>query len=230
MPYGILRRADVADVVALATGPGPVMLFPALKVEPQATVADFDARHPEGADYVIVPAMSRDDDPAALNWIKSQATKGAMIIGVCAGAKVIGAAGLLTDKRASTHWYFLAELRKKHLAIHYVADRRLVVDEGVATTTGYHCLDADGAHPDRGYRWSRQGAGRGPGSRPEELGRASRERCLQLHPPVRVDGDRQHARLLGGTNSWASRLRQVSMKCRSPLSRMPGRGPIARAQ
>ena len=90
MPYGILRRADVADVVALATEPGPVTLYPALKVEPQATVADFDARHPEGADYVIVPAMSRDDDPAVLQWIKSQAAKGAIIIGVCAGAKVVG--------------------------------------------------------------------------------------------------------------------------------------------
>jgi len=56
------------------------MLFPALKVEPQATVVDFDTRHPHGADYVIVPAMSRDHDPAALNWIKSQACKGAMII------------------------------------------------------------------------------------------------------------------------------------------------------
>ena len=66
MPYGILRRADVADVVVLATEPGPVTLFPALKVEPQATVAEFDAQHPEGADYVIVPAMSRDDDPAVL--------------------------------------------------------------------------------------------------------------------------------------------------------------------
>jgi putative intracellular protease/amidase len=136
MPYGILRRADVADVVALATHPGPVLLVPALKVEPQATVADFDARHPEGADYVIVPAMSRDDDPAALNWIKSQASKGASIIGVCAGAKVVAAAGLLAGKRATTHWYYLDELRQNHPAIHYVADRRLVVDQGVATTTG----------------------------------------------------------------------------------------------
>jgi putative intracellular protease/amidase len=82
MPYGILKRADVADVVALATQPGPVTLFPALTVEPQATVAEFDAQHPEGADYVIVPAMSRDDDPAALQWIKSQAAKGAIIVGV----------------------------------------------------------------------------------------------------------------------------------------------------
>jgi hypothetical protein len=34
------------------------------------------------------------------------------------------------------------------------------------------------------------------GIRPDELGRASRERCVQLHSPVRFDGDRQHARLL----------------------------------
>ncbi len=75
MPHGILRRADVADIFAVATRPGPVQLFPALKVEPDATVAEFDARHPQGADYVIVPAMSRDDDPAPLEWIRSQAAK-----------------------------------------------------------------------------------------------------------------------------------------------------------
>ncbi len=136
MPYGILRRADVADVVALATEPGPVRLYPALTVEADATVAEFDARHPDGADYVIVPAMSRDDDPVALQWIRGQAAKGALIIGVCAGAKVVGAAGLLDSKRATTHWYYLSELRDKNPAMRYVADRRFVVDQGVATTTG----------------------------------------------------------------------------------------------
>ena len=136
MPYGILRRADVADVVALSTAPGRVTLYPALTVEADATVAEFDARHPDGADYVIVPAMSRDDDPAALQWIRSQAAKGALIIGVCAGAKVVGAAGLLDSKRATTHWYYLSELRDKNPAMRHVADRRFVVDQGVATTTG----------------------------------------------------------------------------------------------
>ncbi len=136
MPYGILRRADVADVVTLATGPGPVRLYPALKVEPDATTAAFDAQHPEGADYVIVPAMSRDDDPAAMAWLKSQAAKGATIIAVCAGAKVVAAAGLLDGKRATTHWYYLDELRKKHPSIQYVEDRRIVVDGNRATTTG----------------------------------------------------------------------------------------------
>src|SRR5688500_9772265 len=89
MTYGILRRADVAEVVALATEPGPVTLYPALTIEPQGTIADFDARYPDGADYVIVPRMSRDDDEAALHWIRSQAAKGAVIVGVCAGARVV---------------------------------------------------------------------------------------------------------------------------------------------
>src|SRR4029450_5150385 len=56
--------------------------------------------------------------------------------GVCAGAKVVAEAGLLDGKRATAHWYSLKELRDKHPAIHYVPDRRLVVDQGVATTTG----------------------------------------------------------------------------------------------
>ena len=136
MPYGILRRADVADVVLLATRPGPVTLFPALKVQPHATVAEFDDRHPDGADYVIVPAMSRDDDPVVMDWLRSQAAKGALIVGVCAGAKVVADAGLLDGKRATTHWYYLKEMLEKHPAVRYVADRRIVVDDGAATTTG----------------------------------------------------------------------------------------------
>jgi putative intracellular protease/amidase len=136
MPYGILKRADVADVVTLATAAGPMTLFPALKVEPQATIAAFDAQHPDGADYVIVPAMSRDDDPEALQWIRNQSAKGAIIIGICVGAKVVGDAGLLHGKRATTHWYSVKELRDKHPTMRYVEDRRLVVDGGVATTTG----------------------------------------------------------------------------------------------
>ena len=136
MPFGILRRADVAEVVALAMKPGPVTLYPALRVMPEATVAEFDARHPEGADYVIVPAMEPDDDPAALQWIRGQATKGAIIVGVCAGAKVVGNAGLLDHKRATTHWFYLDELLNEHPAVQYLPDRRIVVDDGVATTTG----------------------------------------------------------------------------------------------
>ena len=136
MPYGILRRAGIADVAALGMTAGLMSLYPALKVLPQQTVADFDARHPDGADYVIVPAMTREDDPAVLGWIKAQAAKGATVIGVCVGALVVANTGLLDGKRATTHWYSVKALRQQHPALRYVADRRLVTDAGVATTTG----------------------------------------------------------------------------------------------
>ncbi|WP_195759982.1 DJ-1/PfpI family protein [Paracoccus sp. S-4012] len=136
VPAGILRRADVADVVLLATGDAPVQLYPALRVQPDATIAGFDAAHPDGADYVIVPAMSRDDAPAVLGWLREQSDKGAMIIGVCAGAKVVAAAGLLDGKRATTHRYSRDDLRRLGPTTTLVADRRLVADRGVVTTTG----------------------------------------------------------------------------------------------
>jgi transcriptional regulator GlxA family with amidase domain len=136
MPYGILSRADVADVLAVATRPGKVKLYPALQVEPQATTSDFDRRFPEGADYVIVPAMHRDDDPLALQWIRNQAARGAVIIGVCAGAKVVAETGLLDGKKGTTHWYYLKGMLERHPTIQYVSDRRMVVDHGVVTTTG----------------------------------------------------------------------------------------------
>lgn len=133
---GILRRADVADVIMLATGPGAVQLYPALKVDPDKTISAFDATHPGGADYVVVPAMSRDDDPAVLGWLRDQFRKGAKIIGVCAGAKVVAAAGLLDGKRATTHWYYRSEMLRLHPTIEYVADRRMVADGNIVTTTG----------------------------------------------------------------------------------------------
>lgn len=136
MPYGVLKRADVAEVMLLAPEAAPVQLYPALRVRPQATTDQFDALYPEGADYVIVPAMSRDDDPAVQGWIRAQAERGATIIGVCAGAMVVAETGLLDGRQATTHWFFVKRLRKGHPEVRYVRDRRLVTDGRVATTTG----------------------------------------------------------------------------------------------
>jgi transcriptional regulator GlxA family with amidase domain len=136
MPYGILKRAEVADVVALSTEPGPVELYPALTVEAEATVAEFDARHPDGADYVIVPAMEPEDDPAVLAWIRAQSAKSATIIGVCAGALVVGNTGLLDHQWATTHWFYRRKLFGRHPEARYLPDRRIVVGRQLATTTG----------------------------------------------------------------------------------------------
>jgi len=136
VPYGVLKQSGLADVWALATEPGPLKLHPALVIQPQATTAGFDARYPDGADYVIVPAMHHPDDALVLAWIKAQAAKGATIVGVCSGAKVLSNAGLLRDRAATGHWYDLDKLRRDNPSMRWVRDRRYVADRGVVTTTG----------------------------------------------------------------------------------------------
>jgi len=136
VPYGVLRASDAADVVAVGMRDAPVTLMPALRVRPQASVAAFDASHPEGADYVIVPAMHRPDEPEMLAWVRAQFARGATVIGVCDGTWVLAHAGLLDGRAATGHWYSTSGLRKKFPQVRWTADRRYIVDQRVVTTTG----------------------------------------------------------------------------------------------
>lgn len=136
LPYGVLAESGVAEVLALSTQPGPVQLFPALRVEAQATIAQFDARFPDGADYVIVPAVHRSDDPTLLAWVKAQAARGATLIGVCDGVWVLAQAGLLDGHRAVGHWYAFDALQERFAHTRWLRDTRYVADGKRVTTTG----------------------------------------------------------------------------------------------
>ena len=61
--YGVLKRADVADVTVVAERDERVQLYYNLSIDPEATMAAFDERYPEGADYLVVPAMDPGTDP-----------------------------------------------------------------------------------------------------------------------------------------------------------------------
>src|SRR4029450_12584608 len=61
IPYGILSESGAAEVHSVASGPGALTMWPALKIQPDMTLATFDERFPEGADYVIVPAVMAMD-------------------------------------------------------------------------------------------------------------------------------------------------------------------------
>lgn len=134
--YGVLKRADIADVVVVAERDEPVQLYPSLRIEPDTTADEFDRTYPEGADYVVVPAMDPGTDPFVAGWLNAQYGKGARIVSVCNGSRMIATAGLLDGRRATGHWSAIAELRQKHPTMEWVQDRRYVSDNGVTTTTG----------------------------------------------------------------------------------------------
>lgn len=135
--YGVLKRADVADVTIVAERAETVQLYPArLAIEPDETIAAFDQRLPDGADYIVVPAMDPGTDPVLIAWLLAQRDKGATIVSICNGSRILANAGLLDGRRATGHWSAIAELQKNQPQMTYVPDRRYVADNGVSTSTG----------------------------------------------------------------------------------------------
>lgn len=136
VPYGILAEAKVADVFALSTREGPMKMFPALEIQAQNTIDDFDSEYPDGADYVVVPAVHDSDNPDLLDWVSEQAAKGATVIGVCDGVWVLAKSGLLKGRKAVSHWYSFKKLNKKYPETEWVENQRYLSDGNVITTTG----------------------------------------------------------------------------------------------
>lgn len=136
VPHSILATSGVADVFAVSTGPGPIEMFPALTFEPDATTAEFDREHPDGPDYVIVPAVHDPEDVPLTTWIREQAARGATIVGVCDGVLVLARMGLLEGRRATGHWFSLGRLERRHPRTEWLRGWRYVADGNVITTTG----------------------------------------------------------------------------------------------
>lgn len=136
VPYGVLKQADVAEVHALSLDEGPLQMMPALRLQAEQTVAAFDRQYPQGADYLIVPAVHHSDDARLGQWVAEQARKGATVVGVCDGVLVLGYAGLLEGKRATGHWYSQGLRESDFPTTHWQRDVRYVSDGKVITTAG----------------------------------------------------------------------------------------------
>ncbi|MDA5241526.1 transcriptional regulator [Agrobacterium tumefaciens] len=139
IPFGVMARSDVADVVSVSVKPGPVKMHP-LTFELQSTIDDFDKRYPEGADYLFVPAVSNFNDANLLQWVKAQSEKGGTIISICYGALPVANTGLFDGHRATSH-YSNEEMRAKRFPkvkwqknIRYVADGKFVSSAGVTAS------------------------------------------------------------------------------------------------
>lgn len=102
-------------------------------VQPTATLADCP-----DLDVLCVPGgagvNALMEDEAILDFVRRQAWGARFITSVCTGALVLGAAGLLKGKRATTHWashHLLAPLGAVPVAERIVADGRLVTGGGI---------------------------------------------------------------------------------------------------
>lgn len=89
------------------------------------------------ADLVAVPAMPRGTAPeAVLRALRDAVSRGARVLSVCSGAFVLGEAGLLDDRRCTTHWRYSAELAAAFPTAKVDCDVLYVEDGPVLTSAG----------------------------------------------------------------------------------------------
>ncbi|MEU0678632.1 MULTISPECIES: helix-turn-helix domain-containing protein [Streptomyces] len=95
--------------------------------------------HLAHVDTVIIPGWADTDrDPPAelVEAVRAAHAAGARVASLCTGAFILGAAGLLDGRRATTHWAHTAELARRHPAA-TVDPGVLYVDNGdVLTSAG----------------------------------------------------------------------------------------------
>ena len=109
----------------------PIATDTGLIVTPEKRLEDVP--HPFA---VIVPggpgSVAAMANAAIQGWLRTAATTAEVVSSVCTGGLVLGAAGLLEGRRATTHWAYSAELEK--LGAHYVRER--FVEDGKILTAG----------------------------------------------------------------------------------------------
>jgi transcriptional regulator GlxA family with amidase domain len=102
----------------------------------------FDTRPGAGGEPVVLilpPSLggppARKDLPGLIAFLKARHAAGATLASVCAGAFVLAETGLLSGRKATTHWAFASELAARFPDV-WVDAEKLVVDDGDIITAG----------------------------------------------------------------------------------------------
>jgi transcriptional regulator GlxA family with amidase domain len=125
-PFRVLLVADTAEAVSSAGG---------MRVLPDCTTTACPA-----LDILLVPGGwgTRDqmNNARLIDWIRQRAKKVETVTSVCTGSLLLGQAGLLDGRPATTHWAALPLLRDRFPKINVVGDQHVVEDKNLLTSAG----------------------------------------------------------------------------------------------
>lgn len=132
-PYEMLSRAPGAETVFVAERAGAVRNDTgSLSLVADRTFADVPA--PE---VVLVPGgpgqSGQMENEELLGWLRTADTTSTWTTSVCTGSLLLGAAGLLSGRRATTHWLALDELKTYGAG---PTGERVVIDGKYVTAAG----------------------------------------------------------------------------------------------
>lgn len=102
--------------------------------------ADYTFDNHPPLDILVVPGgwgtRREIENPPAIRWIKDQSVKVEYTTAVCTGAVLLGKAGLLAGKRATTHWKSLGWMKELFPGTVVEKDLHVIQDGNVITSAG----------------------------------------------------------------------------------------------
>lgn len=117
----------------IAENPDPVICNKGMSVNPHVTFADCPP-----LDFLLVPGgegtQREVDNSSLIQFVVRQAEHCKAVLSICTGTFILHRAGLLSNKRATTHWASLQKLRE--LGDIEVLEDRIVRDGNIWTSAG----------------------------------------------------------------------------------------------
>jgi len=130
-PYEVLARVPNTEIVIASKEGGALRTEMGLTFADLTKLADVDR-----ADMIMIPGgpgqTDAMQDPAFMAQVKRLGASATYVTSVCTGSLILAAAGLLTGKRAGSHWAY----RELVGAFGAIPDDARVVRDGNAITGG----------------------------------------------------------------------------------------------
>ncbi|MGZ3102651.1 DJ-1/PfpI family protein [Streptomyces sp. H62] len=135
-PYETLGRLPDAETVFVAEQAGPVRT----DTGNLALVADRTLAEVPAPDIVVVPGgpgqTAQMENETLLDWLRAADATSTWTTSVCTGSLLLAAAGLLTGRRATSHWLALSFLERfgaEPTGERVVTDGKYVTAAGVSS-------------------------------------------------------------------------------------------------
>jgi transcriptional regulator GlxA family with amidase domain len=123
------------DVWLVAEYPEPVTTTGNMRVIPHYTFENCPPLH-----ILVVPGgwgtRKELNNPTMLEWLRARAAEVEMLTSVCTGSMLLGFAGLLNGRHATTHWRSLNWMRDAFPEVTVEFQKHVVEDGLVVTSAG----------------------------------------------------------------------------------------------
>jgi putative intracellular protease/amidase len=138
-PYEVFARSPKFFVYTVSASRPTAMLSGGLAVVPDYSLDDVDAGLAPEPDVVVVPAVAGPNgkkEAPLREWITRRSDRGAHLLGVCNGSRLLAATGLLDGRRATSHWSGIRGLERRRPQVDWVRGQRYIQDGTLTTTAG----------------------------------------------------------------------------------------------